>query len=42
MHNQCKAVCCPNCGYELERESRLGDLVKRLFRGRGSLDSRHK
>lgn len=32
MHNKCKAVCCPNCGYELERESKLADLAKKLFK----------
>jgi hypothetical protein len=28
-------MCCPNCGYELERESKLADLVKKLFRKDG-------
>ena len=31
MRGPCRAICCPNCGYELERESKLADLVKKLF-----------
>lgn len=30
MHANCKATCCPNCGYELERESKLAELAKKL------------
>jgi hypothetical protein len=32
MHAGCKAICCPNCGYELERESKLADMAKRVFK----------
>ena len=39
LRGQCKAVCCPNCGYELERESKLADLVRRVWK-RESRESR--
>jgi len=32
MRKGCRAICCPNCGYELERESKLVDLLNKVMR----------
>ena len=34
---KCRSICCPNCGCEVERKSKLADLARKLFRkGEGS------
>jgi hypothetical protein len=32
MHASCKATCCPNCGCEIERESKLAEMARRIFK----------
>ncbi len=32
LHKSCDMVKCPNCGYDIPTESRLGKLIRRLFR----------
>ena len=32
LNKGCKATCCQHCGYELERESKLADLLKKVLK----------
>ncbi|RJP20830.1 MAG: hypothetical protein C4520_10795 [Candidatus Abyssobacteria bacterium SURF_5] len=33
IQKNCGLVCCPNCGYQMPKESRLAEWVRRLLKG---------
>lgn len=35
LQSRCKVLCCPNCGYELERDSTLARWAKKLLKVKG-------
>lgn len=35
LRSNCRVICCPNCGYELERESTLAKWAEKLLKKQG-------